>query len=278
MDGRRLIEALLGVYVATLLLPALAVTGWVAVTSASLGSILAAGLAIAGAGGLAATTIPKLPERVTSLPAVAATILPSLLFLLHPIFAEPTGRIEWLAIVGLLAVIPGVLIPLAGAVIRNQRLRADATEHVVVTVGDEDDGMFGSRGESVLFVVVTIGALAMIVGTALSMIADFVVNTSLLTSLTGLLSLLFLFTDDSTDLAVTDAGLRVDRSMTPWDDLDGVRVTDDEIEVDRAKWWLPSRDFDREEIGDDAAFIDALEEYLPRTDEKTEPAAATADR
>jgi len=135
MDGRRLIEALLGVYVATLLLPALAVTGWVAVTSASLGSILAAGLAIAGAGGLAATTIPKLPERVTSLPAVAATILPSLLFLLYPVFAEPTGRIEWLAIVGLLAVIPGVLIPLAGAVIRNQRLRADATEHVVVTVG-----------------------------------------------------------------------------------------------------------------------------------------------
>ena len=278
MDGRRLIEALLGVYVATLLLPALAVTGWVAVTSASLGSILAAGLAIAGAGGLAATTIPKLPERVTSLPAVAATILPSLLFLLYPVFAEPTGRIEWLAIVGLLAVIPGVLIPLAGAVIRNQRLRADATEHVVVTVGDEDDGMFGSRGESVLFVVVTIGALAMIVGTALSMIADFAVNTSLLTSVTGLLSLLFLFTDDSTDLAVTDAGLRVDRSMTPWDDLDGVRVTDEQIKIDRAKWWLPSRDFDREEIGDDAAFIDALEEYLPRTDEKTEPAAATADR
>ena len=278
MDGRRLIEALLGVYVATLLLSALAVTGWVAVTSASLGSILAAGLAIAGAGGLAATTIPKLPERVTSLPAVAATILPSLLFLLYPVFAEPTGRIEWLAIVGLLAVIPGVLIPLAGAVIRNQRLRADATEHVVVTVGGEDDGMFGSRGESVLFVVVTIGALAMVVGTAVSMIADFVVNTSLLTSLTGLLSLLFLFTDDSTDLAVTDAGLRVDRSMTPWDDLDGVRVTDEEIKIDRAKWWLPSRDFDREEIGDDAAFIDALEEYLPRTDEKTEPAAATADR
>ena len=278
MDGRRLIEALLGVYVATLLLPALAVTGWVAVTSASLGSILAAGLAIAGAGGLAATTIPKLPERVTSLPAVAATILPSLLFLLHPIFAEPTGRIEWLAIVGLLAVIPGVLIPLAGAVIRNQRLRADATEHVVVTVGDEDDGMFGSRGESVLFVVVTIGALAMVVGTAVSMIADFAVNTSLLTSLTGLLSLLFLFTDDSTDLAVTDAGLRVDRSMTPWDDLDEVRVTDEQIKNDRAKWWLPSRDFDREEIGDDAAFIDALGEYLPRTDEKTEPAAATADR
>ena len=118
----------------------------------------------------------------------------------------------------------------------------------------------------------------MVVGTAVSMIADFAVNTSLLTSVTGLLSLLFLFTDDSTDLAVTDAGLRVDRSITPWDELGSYRLTDEEIKIDRAKWWLPSRDFDREEIGDDAAFIDALREYLPRTDEKTEPAAATADR
>jgi hypothetical protein len=137
--------------------------------------------------------------------------------------------------------------------------------------------MFGSRGESVLFVVVTIGALAMIVGTALSVIADSASNTSLLTSLTGLSSLLFLFTDDSTELAVTDAGLRVDRSMTPWEDLDGFRVTDDEIEIDRAKWWLPTRDFDRDEIDDDAALIEALDEFLPRTDDETEAEHAIAE-
>ena len=274
MNGRRLIEALLGVYVATLLLPTLAVTGWVAVTSASLGSILAAGLTIAGAGGLAATTMPKLPERVTSLPAVAATILPPLLFLPYLVFAEPAGRAEWLAIVGLLAVVPGMLVPIAGAVIRNQRLRSEATEHAVVTVGDEDDGMFGPRGESVLFVVVTIGALAMIVGTALSVIADSASNTSLLTSLTGLSSLLFLFTDDSTELAVTDAGLRFDRSMTPWDDLDGFRVADDEIEIERAKWWLPTRDFDRDDMSDDEAFTEALNEFLPRTGAATEATVA----
>ena len=274
MNGRRLIEALLGVYVVTLLLPTLAVTGWVAVTSASLGSILAAGLTIAGAGGLAATTMPKLPERVTSLPVVAATILPPLLFLPYLVFAEPAGQAEWLAIVGLLAVVPGMLVPIAGAVIRNQRLRSEATEHAVVTVGDEDEGMFGPRGESVLFVVVTIGALAMIVGTALSVIADSASNTSLLTSLTGLSSLLFLFTDDSTELAVTDAGLRVDRSMTPWDDLDGFRVTDAEIEIDRARWWLPTRDFDRDEIDDDAALIEALDEFLPRTNATEEATVA----
>ena len=280
MDGRRLIEALLGVYVATLLLPALAVTGWVAVTSASLGSILAAGLAIAGAGGLAATTMPKLPERVTSLPAVAATILPPLLFLPYLVFAEPAGRAEWLAIVGLLAVVPGMLVPIAGAVIRNQRLRSEATEHAVVTVGDDEDDGFGRLVAPALIIVAGLGGIGMSVfGVAVLAGFDLDGGASIIGSLSAVSgSLVTLFTDDSTELAVTDAGLRVDRSMTPWDDLDGVRVTDDEIEVDRAKWWLPSRDFDREEIGDDAAFIDALEEYLPRTDEKTEPAAATADR
>jgi hypothetical protein len=98
----------------------------------------------------------------------------------------------------------------------------------------------------------------------------------MLTSLGGLSSLLFLFTDDSTELAVTDAGLRVDRSITPWDDLDGFRVTDDAIEIDRAQWWLPTRDFDRDEI-DDAALIEALAEFLPRTDAATETAVAAAE-
>ena len=278
MNGRRLIEALLGVYVVTLLLPTLAVTGWVAVTSASLGSILAAGLTIAGAGGLAATTMPKLPERVTSLPAVAATILPPLLFLPYLVFAEPAGRAEWLAIVGLLAVVPGMLVPIAGAVIRNQRLRSEATEHAVVTVGDDEDDGFGRLVAPALMIVAGLGGIGMSVfGVAVLAGFDLDGGASIIGSLTAVSgSLVTLFTDDSTELAVTDAGLRVDRSMTPWDDLAGYRVTDDEIKLERARRWLPSRDFDRNEI-DDAAFIQALSEFLPETGDETERATATTN-
>ena len=278
MNGRRLIEALLGVYVVTLLLPTLAITGWVAVTSASLGSILAAGLTIAGAGGLAATTMPKLPERVTSLPAVAATILPPLLFLPYLVFAEPAGRAEWLAIVGLLAVVPGMLVPIAGAVIRNQRLRSEATEHAVVTVGDDEDDGFGRLVAPALIIVAGLGGIGMSVfGVAVLAGFDLDGGASIIGSLTAVSgSLVTLFTDDSTELAVTDAGLRVDRSMTPWDDLAGYRVTDDEIKLERARRWLPSRDFDRNEI-DDAAFIQALSEFLPETGDETERATATTN-
>jgi hypothetical protein len=226
MDGRRLIEALLGLYVATLLLPTVAVTGWVAVVPAALGTILAAGLAIAAAGALAATLVPELPDRVTSLPSVAATVLPPLCFLPYMILTPPAVAPEPFPLVGLLAVVPGIGVPAAGAVLRNYRLRERANEHAVVTVGDDDDSILDSRGKSALSVLVGIGAAMMLVGTALSVMADSAANTSLLTSLTGLSSLLFLFTDDSTELAVTDAGLRVDRSMTPWADLEEFRVTD----------------------------------------------------
>ena len=276
MDGRRLIEALLGVYVATLLLPTLAVTDWVAVTSASLGTILAAGLAIAAATALAATTVGDLLDRVASLPAAAALTLPPLAYIPYMIVADIQAEAV-VTIAGLLALVPGIAVLLAAAGIRNRRLRAQATEQVVVTVGDGDDE--SGLGRSIN--VAAAGGMGLIVvGIAVSILAfdGFDGSSTLFTSLTGLSSLFLLFDNDGHELAVTDEGLRVDSSMTPWDDLGSYRITDEEIKIERARRWLPSRDFDREEIGDDAAFINALGEYLPRTDEETEPAAATADR
>ena len=66
--------------------------------------------------------------------------------------------------------------------------------------------------------------------------------------------------------------------MTPWADFDSFRVTDEKIKLKRARWWLPTRDFDREEIDDDAAVIEAMGEFLPRTDTETERATATPER
>jgi hypothetical protein len=276
MDGRRLIEALLGVYVATLLLPTLAVTGWVAVTSASFGTILAAGLAIAGATALAATTVGDLLDRVASLPTAAALTLPPLAYIPYMIIADTEAEAV-VTIAGLFALVPGIVVLLAAAGIRNRRLRARATEHAVVTIGDGDD-----NGISRPVVLAAVGGIGLIVVAAVAVpilaFDGFDGSSTLFTSLTGLSSLFFLFDNDSHELAVADEGLRVDSSMTPWDDLGSYRIIDEEIKIGRTRRWLPSRDFDREEIGDDAAFINALGEYLPRTDEKTEPAAATADR
>ena len=277
MDGRRLIESLLGVYVATLLLPTLEVTGWVAVTSASPGAILAAGLAIAGATALAATTVAGLLDRVASLPAAAALTLPPLAFIPYMIFADPEAEAV-VTIAGLLALVPGIAVLLAAAGIRNRRLRTRATEHAVVTIGDDDDD---ESGLSRSIKVAAVGGVGLIVvGVAVSILTfdGFDGSSTLFTSLTGLSSLFLLFDNDGHELAVTDEGLRVDSSMTPWDDLGSYRVTDEELKIERERWWLPSRDFDREEISDDAAFIDALGEYLPRTDETTAPATATTDR
>ena len=277
MDGRRLIEALLGVYVATLLLPALAITGWVAVTAASLGSILAAGLAIAAATALAATTIADLPDRVTSLSVVAATISPPLLFLPYMILAQPESAPDVYPVVGLLAVVPGMSVPLAGGMLRNRRLRERATEHATVTTGD--DATESRLGRSIR-VAAAGGVGLIVVGVAVAILAfdGFDGSATLFTSLTGLSSLFFLFDTDSHELGVTDEGLRVNRSITPWGDLDSVRVTDEKIKLKHVRWWRPTREFDREEIDDDAAFIEAMEEFLPRTDAETEPATATSER
>ena len=273
MQRRRLVDALLGSYLAMALVPAAVLSGLVTVDTASLGTITVAGLAVATAFALTAAAGPDTVDRVASLPVAAATILPPLAYLPFLIIAEPAGQIERLAIVGLLAVVPGLLVPVAGGVIQNQRLRAGAAEHIVVTVGDDEDDGFGSLAALGIMVV---AGIAMIAFGAAAGLTGFDIDGGIpiigsLTALSG--SLVTLFTDDSTELAVTDAGLRVDRSMTPWADLEGFRVTDDEIEIERARWWLPTRDFDREEI-DDAALIDALVEFLPRTDATEEATVA----
>ena len=86
--------------------------------------------------------------------------------------------------------------------------------------------------------------------------------------------------DDGTELAVTDAGLRVDRTITAWDDFQGYRVTDDSVQFVRPQWYLPARSFEREKISDEDALLDELAEFLPRLDEqgRVEMAALRGER
>lgn len=278
MDGRRLIEALFRSYVATLLLPILAGTGWVAVRSASLGGTLAAGVSIAAATTLAATTVSDRLDRLASLPAALALILPPLAYL--PVLivgdadAEPTGMV-----VVLLAVTPGIgiAVVLAATGVRNRRRRARATEHLVVSTSDENDESGISHFNKVA-AGVGIGASLIVFGASVAGVDGCDGNTVLFSSLTGFSSLLLLFDNDGHELAVTDVGLRVGRSLTPWAALGGFRVTDETITVERKEWYRSARSVDRTEINDgDEAFIEALTTFLPRTDTGVTQTVATRE-
>jgi hypothetical protein len=273
MDERRVPEALLACYVATLLGPAALLwgreTGQIALPGA-VAAALAAGLASA----LAARTVDDLIAALASWWVAALTVVPPLAYLPYMIVATGPGSADALvAVVGLLAVVPGIGVPVSAAVVRNRRLRTGATEIAVVTVGGDDDaggsdnGIGGGRNWPVIAVAVVFGVAMVAVGAfvAFTDSGDF---GSLTTALGSLSTVLLLFAnDDETELAVTDAGLRVDRSMTDWDAFEGYRVTDDQVELVRPGWYRPTRSFERSEISDEDALVEALAEFLPRLDE-----------
>jgi len=269
MDERRVPEALIGVYVATILGPALVLwgreTGQIALPGA-----VAAALVLGLATALAAHRVDDLPATLEAWRVVAVTVLPPLAYLPFMIVATGPGSADALvAAVGLFAVVPGIAVPVSGALVRNRRLRAAATDIAVVIVGGEDgDGESGAErnwpviaGAAVIGVVmIATGAFVAVTGSG-----DFASFTSGIGGLSTVL--LLLGDDDETELAVTDNGLRIDRSMTRWDALTGYRVTDEAIELVRPHWYTPTRSFERAEISDEDALVSGLAEFLPRLDE-----------
>jgi len=141
MEQRRYLEAILGIYVATLLVPAAALASWESgAVDLSVGVFVAAGVAIAVVVGLAVRTVDDLVDRLLSLPVVVVTVgLPFVYTLPYLIsVVDPESGAGIVAIVGLGAVFPGVLALLGGSLIRNSRLREQSTEIVAVTVGETD--------------------------------------------------------------------------------------------------------------------------------------------
>lgn len=266
MQPRRLLEALLGGYVALLVLPAVALGGpWTVAAAERLAALVAAGGLIALVVAAAARDLPDLPDRLATLRAAVLTVGPPLAYLPVMLLLTPPGSSAALvAMAGLLAVLPGIALPVGGAVLQSRRVRATATEVAVVTVGaaDADDGpdrqlLAGLAVVAVAFVAA--GAVALSTGDAEA--------GAIGPAFGGLwTSIALLAHDDASEVAVTDAGLRVDRSVTSWDALAGYRVTDEAVELVRPQWYLPDRTFEREAIGDEAALLAGLDRFLPRLD------------
>ncbi|MFB6361466.1 MAG: hypothetical protein ABEH59_09115 [Halobacteriales archaeon] len=263
---RRLLSAGLGLYAAALLLPAvLLLGGWSLSSPRQLVVVLSAGLAITIVVTLGVGNGPDRPDRFASLPVAAVTVLPPLAYLPYLVIATtPGSRAAAIAAVGLLSVLPGGAVPLGGAVLRNRRLREQAAEDVVVTVGEGD----GDERNWTLIAGMTVMGIGFVAIGAATAVGGSMDVGAIAPALGGLwTSVALLAADSDSEVAVTDVGLRIDRSVTRWADLEGYRVTDDAVELVRRQWYLPTRDFDRDEISDEAALLAGLETYLPRLDD-----------
>jgi len=265
MNERRILDVLLGVYAAVLLVPAGALVGWEAGTAGvPVTAFVGIGLVIAAVVTLVVRTVDDLVDRLLSLPVVVLTVglpfvytLPYLLFVV-----DPDSGAGVVAIVGMGAVLPGLLALLGGSLIRNSRLRERSTEIVAVTLDETDD----EEGRQLRIAAVAIVAIALITTGAVTVLTG-ELDFSMVTSLGGLSTVVLLFANNDRELVVTDAGFVVDQSVIVWDDLAGYRLTDDKVVLVRSEWYLPDRRFDREEM-DDEALIEGVGEFLPRVDEQ----------
>ena len=265
MNERRILDVLLGVYAAVLLVPAGALVGWEAGTAGvPVTAFVGIGLVIAAVVTLVVRTVDDLVDRLLSLPVVVATVglpfvytLPYLLFVV-----DPDSGAGIVAIVGMGAVLPGMLALLGGSLIRNSRLRERSTEIVAVTLDETDD----EEGRQLRIAAVGIVTIALVTTGAVTVLTG-EMDFSMVTSLGGLSTVVLLFANNDRELVVTDAGLVVDQSVIVWDDLAGYRLTDDKVVLVRSEWYLPDRRFDREEM-DDEALIEGVGEFLPRVDEQ----------
>jgi hypothetical protein len=263
MKQRRVLEATLGVYAATLLVTAATLAGWESgAADLSAGVFVATGVAIAAVVCLSIRGITDLADRLLSLPVVVLTVCLPLLYLPYMIFlVDPDSGAGVIAIVGLCAVLPGMLSVLGGTLIRNRRLREQSTEIVTVTLGESEDTQRELRIAAVMIVAITLIA----VGVATILTGD-ISTTTFITLVGGLSPVFLLFAENGRELAVTDIGLRIEQSITVWDDLAGYRLTDEKIVLVGSQWHQFNRTFDREDISDEDALIEGLEGFLPRLD------------
>jgi hypothetical protein len=270
MDGRRLLDVVVGVYVSLLIVTTSALVQWESVASTfSVGVTVSLGLGIATVAALIVATVDDLAETVASVPVAAVTVgLPLLFFPYLLGVPEPGSTQALVAAAGLAAVLPGIGIPVVGGTLENRRQREAATEIAVVTVGDESGSEWWTRLQLGGGILMGIGITIMALGIASGFLDG---GTSLITTFGGLVTTVAsLLGDDSTELTVTDTGLGIDRGFTRWEAFDGYRVTDDDVELLRPEWYQSTQRFDREEINDEETLIEGLDSYLSRLDEDEE--------
>jgi len=266
MIRRRVLNVLLGVYLALLVVPAALMVGVDGIVGSYL-AVAVTGVGIAGVGALAARSVGDLVDRLCSdLIAFGVICLP-LIYLPYMIFAtDPGSTAEIAAAIGVAAVVPGSVALFVASHLRIRQLHERSTEIVAVTVGDPES----SAWRQFRLAAAAVSGIALI-GAG---VATLLIGSNSFATLTGFLgglsALLLLIGDDSTEITVTTNGLQVNQSVTIWEDLDGYRLTDDSIEIVRSRRFFPTQEFDREAINDEEVLLNGISTYLPRLNEAGE--------
>ena len=283
MDSRRLLDALVGVYMSLVVVTASALLQWnVVAPTYSVGKAVVIGLAIAAVVAFVARTVQDLAEKVTSAVVPLIWGLPMAYVPYLILVPEPGSMQALVAGAGALAAVPGIGITSLGNHLKNRRLREASTEIVAVTVGEYEETairrwlQFGKTVVSFVMLALLIGMMAWV--GILNMFERPAFSFSLTVGLTLPTLFDYFADDDSSKITVTDMGVAVDRyingdlsrEFNQWTNLDGYRVTDDTIELVRPRRLFSTVEFDREEISDETALVDGLNTYLPRLNEAGE--------
>lgn len=115
-----------------------------------------------------------------------------------------------------------------------------------------------------LLAVVTIAALSVAVAAAMLYIEG---DIELLTTFAWLPATtpvwLLLLNREGQDVGVTETGLRVQRSIHEWSTFSGYELTDEALVLHRDRWYHSRLAFDRADIDDPDAVVEALGRHLP---------------
>jgi hypothetical protein len=190
--------------------------------------------------------------------SVALALVPTLW--VASVVAAPAEGVPWLRLGGALAVLPGlVAVALAHDTRQAQRRRA-ATTTVSFTARPAPTvrRQLTVAAAVVLAAGVVVGVgLPLYLGDGVS-VSSFVWLPALVPAWIGLLD------GDGREVAVTDRGLRVERTLHDWEGFAAFAVTDDALRLHRDAWYRSSLSFDRDDVEDLDAVVRALGRHLSR--------------
>lgn len=164
------------------------------------------------------------------------------------------------ATVGVAAALLGFFVGLTGHNCRVNRTMGDATVHAKFTAR--------TAPESRTWLFVGAGAVGIAgVGSAalfaLSDAADPGPIAGAIATAMGTLTTLASASDER-DVAITDAGVKIQMQLHDWDAFTDFELTDDALVLERSGRLRPSFEFGRDDVDDLDAVEDALKRYLPR--------------
>ncbi|MFB6146834.1 MAG: hypothetical protein ABEJ08_04030 [Halobacteriaceae archaeon] len=252
MNRRRLLHLGVAAELGLLVVP----LGRLLTARAALSAGLFVGAAAIGYGGAASVDAPF--TTFSTRPGVWLLAVPPLASLPAVAYGAATGRqsVVWSGLVGLLALLPALFVAVLGADERWRRTLAAATVHERFEARTGPDQRRLVTGAAALFVAAGLGMFG--AGFARG---DLVFGGVSYAPLLAAGGAMFWLTRRPRTVRVTSAGLAVNRVVHPWSRFESVAVEDDVIALAASRPGT-SFTFDREDVSDEAAVVEAVEREL----------------